>query len=239
MLFGLLLTLGVAVLSVGLRTFHNSYTQKAGALGILAATFLGFYFATNNWVWGLVAAVAWLFLPWLEILTRIRALRLPKEKQLRPKSPPPSDTFPALSEITREIEDESFVYVSDAGWDWEDYRQFFRLFYREEDRAQAAVCLNEQRDFSFYYLRISSRAHDGTVWTTWNYPLSYGLKLTPQLRINRERPDQSFFQLYRSHQAYLRDNEVETTAIDPMDEDRIQAEIENDLREQIAHNIEK
>jgi len=37
MLFGLLLTLGVAVLSVGLRTFHNSYAQKAGALGILMA----------------------------------------------------------------------------------------------------------------------------------------------------------------------------------------------------------
>ena len=180
MLFGLLLTLGVAVLSVALRTFHNSYAQKAGALGILAATFLGFYFATNNWVWGLVAALAWLFLPWLEILTRIRALRLPKEKQLRPKSPPSSDTFPALSEITREIEDEGFVYVSDAGWDWEDYRQFFRLFYREEDRAQAAICLNEQRDFSFYYLRISSRTKDGTVWTTWNYPLSYGLKLSPR-----------------------------------------------------------
>jgi hypothetical protein len=49
MLFGLLLTLGVAVLSVGLRTFHNSYAQKAGALGILAATFLGFYFRYNNW----------------------------------------------------------------------------------------------------------------------------------------------------------------------------------------------
>ena len=50
MLFGLLLTLGVAVLSVGLRTFHNSYAQKAGALGILAATFLGFFFATDNWI---------------------------------------------------------------------------------------------------------------------------------------------------------------------------------------------
>src|SRR5215467_4320314 len=118
MLFGLLLTLGVAVLSVGLRTFHNSYAQKAGALGILAATFLAVYFATGNLVWGLVAAVGWLFLPWLEILTRIRALRLPKEKQLRAKSPPSADTFPALSEITREIEDEGFVHVRDAGWDW-------------------------------------------------------------------------------------------------------------------------
>src|SRR5262252_7108228 len=102
MLFGVFLTIGVAVLSVGLRTFQNSYAQKAGALGILAATFLAVYFITNSWVWGLVAAIGWLFLPWLEILTRIRALRLPKEKQLRPKSPPSTDTFPALSEITRE-----------------------------------------------------------------------------------------------------------------------------------------
>src|SRR6266550_238309 len=237
MLFGLLLTLGVAVLSVGLRTFHNSYAQKAGALGILAATFLGFYFATNNWVWGLIAAVSWLFLPWLEILMRIRALRLPKEKQLRPKSPPSSDTFPTLSEITREIENEGFVHVNDAGWDWEDYRQFFRLFYKSEDRAQATICLNEQHDLSFYYLRISSRAQSGIIWTTWNYPLSYGLKLTPQFRINRQRPDQSFWQLYQSHKAFLRDNAVETHIIDPLDEDRIQQEIENDLRDQIAHNI--
>ena len=178
MLFGVFLTLGVAVLSVGLRSFQNSYAQKAGALGILAATFLAVYFVTGSWIWGVAAAVGWLFLPWLEILTRIRALRLPKEKQLRPKSPPSSDTFPALSEITRKIEDEGFGHVGDAGWDWEDYRQFFRLFYREEDRAQAAICLNEQHDFSFYYLRISSRAKNGTVWTTWNYPLSYGLKLS-------------------------------------------------------------
>src|SRR5437762_2171764 len=106
----------------------------------------------GSWIWGFAAAMGWLFLPWLEILTRIRALRLPKEKQLRPKSPPSSDTFPALSEITREIEEEGFVHVGDAGWDWEDYRQFFRLFYREEDRAQAAICLIEQHDFSFYYL---------------------------------------------------------------------------------------
>src|SRR3982751_6508276 len=239
MLCGLLLTLGVVVLSFGLRTFHNSYAQKAGALGILAATFLGFYFATNNWVWGVVAALAWLFLPWREILTRIRALRLPKEKQLRPKSPPNADIFPTLSDITREIENEGFAHLTDAGWDWEDYRQFFRLFYKEEDRAQATICLNEQHDLSFYYLRISSRAQDGTIWTTWNYPLSYGLKLTPQFRINRQRPDQSFWQLYQSHKTFLRDNAVETNVIDPLDGDQIQTELENDLRNQIAHNIEE
>jgi hypothetical protein len=88
-------------------------------------------------------------------------------------------------------------------------------------------------------LRISSRAKSGTIWTTWNYPLSYGLKLTPQFRINRERPDQSFWQLYQSHRQFLRRNNVDVGEIDALDEERIQAEIEKDLRDQIAHNIAK
>src|ERR1041385_7889955 len=128
MLFGFFLPLGVAVLSAGVRSFQNSFTQKAGALGILAATFLGVYFITGSWMWGFVGAMSWLFLPWLEILTRIRALRLPKEKRLRPKSPPSSDTFPALSEITREIEEKGFAQGGEGGGDGEDYGNFFRFF---------------------------------------------------------------------------------------------------------------
>src|ERR1043166_700640 len=229
MLFKLFILLGVGVLAVALRSFQSSFSQKAGALAILIVTYLLFYFTTGSEVLGGVAAAAWFFLPWVEILTRIRMLRLPKEKQLRPKSPPSSDTFPTLNEITREIENEGFVHVDDAGWDWEDYRQFFRLFYKTEDRAQATICLNEQHDLSFYYLRISSRARSGLIWTTWNYPLSYGLKLTPQFRINRQRPDQTFWQLYQSHRAFLRDNTIDPGTVDPLDEEKIQADIEEDL----------
>ena len=85
MLFGLFLTLGVAVLSVALRSFQTSFSQKAGALGILISSYLAIYFITGNWILGLCAALSWLFLPWLEILTRIRALRLPKEKKTAPE----------------------------------------------------------------------------------------------------------------------------------------------------------
>ena len=239
MLFGFFLTLGVAVLSVALRSFQSSFAQKAGALGILLATYLLIYFATGSWILGVAFALSWLFLPWIEILTRIRALRLPKEKQLRPKSAPSADVFPTLGDITHEIESAGFAHVNDAGWDWDDYRQFFRMFYKEDDRSQATICLNEQHDLSFYYLRISSRSKTGIIWTTWNYPLSYGLKLTPQFRINRQRPDQSFWQLYQSHKEFLRDNQVETESITPMDEEKMQAEIEHDLRDQIAHNIDQ
>lgn len=237
MLFGLFITLGVLTLSIALRSFQTSFAQKAGAIGILAASFLAVYFITGSIAWGATAAASWFFLPWLEILTRIRTLRLPKEKRLRPKSAPSSQVFPTLDEITREMENEGFVHISDAGWDWDDYRQFFRLFYKGDERAQATICLNEQHDLSFYYLRISSRARDGLIWTTWNYPLSYGLKLTPQLRINRQRPDQNFWQLYQSHRAFLRQHGIEVSALDAMDEQRIESEIENDLRDQIAHNV--
>ncbi|PYK32383.1 MAG: hypothetical protein DME57_00125 [Verrucomicrobia bacterium] len=236
MLFKLFILLGVGVLAVALRSFQSSFSQKAGAIAILVVSYLFVYFISDSHLLGAIAAASWFFLPWLEILTRIRTLRLPKEKRLRPKSPPSSDTFPTLNEITREIENEGFAHVNDAGWDWEDYRQYFRLFYKAEDRAQATICLNEQHD---YYLRISSRARGGVIWTTWNYPLSYGLKLTPQFRINRQRPDQSFWQLYQSHRAFLRKNEVHLELIEELDEEKIENEMERDLREQIAHNIDK
>ena len=63
--------------------------------------------------------------------------------------------------------------------------------------------------------------------------------MTPRFRINRQRPDQSFWQLYQSHREFLRRNEVDSSALDALDEDRIQAEMEKDLRDQIAHNIDK
>ena len=45
---GLLLTAGVAVLSIALRSFQTSLAQKAGAVGVLVATFLFFYVLSGN-----------------------------------------------------------------------------------------------------------------------------------------------------------------------------------------------
>ena len=63
--------------------------------------------------------------------------------------------------------------------------------------------------------------------------------MTPSFRINRQRPDQSFWQLYQSHREFLQHNNVGADVIDSLDEDRVQTEVENDLRDQIAHNIKK
>jgi hypothetical protein len=237
MLFGLFLTLGVAVLSVALRSFQTSFAQKLGALGILIATFLAFYFITGN-MGGVLrgeqvgcSCRGWRFSPvFAHCVCRKRSGCDPRLR-LRPVCFPRSTTS-AVKSKTKVLP----TLMTPAGTG-RTTGQFFRLFYRTDDRAQATICLNEQHDLSFYYLRISSRAKNGLIWTTWNYPLSYGLKLTPQFRINRQRPDQSFWQLYQSHREFLKSHSVETASLDSLDDERIQTDIENDLRDQIAHNV--
>src|SRR5438067_10550638 len=144
MLFNILLILGVAVLSMALRSYSGMIAQKLGALGIFATSFLLGYLLMGSVAIGITCAASWLLLPWLELLTRIRKLRLPLEKNLRHKTPPSREVFPALNELTGEVEEEGFEHVEDAGWDWEDYEQFFRLFYKPIERAQSAICVIDQ-----------------------------------------------------------------------------------------------
>ena len=237
MLFNILLIFGVAALSLSLRTYRSIALQKLGAVGILATSFLIGWLFTGSWQVGVLLAVSWLLLPWLEILTRVRKLTLPIEKNLRHKTPPNAEVFPVLSDLTDEIEGERFEHVEDAGWDWEDYQQFFRLFYRSEDRTQAAICLIDQNDVAFYYLSVSSRAKNGKLWTTWNYPFSYSLKLVPHWNVNRIRGEKSFLELHESHRDFLRANGVITEDLAPLDAEQMQSEIQKDLRAQITHNI--
>ena len=233
----LLLILGIAALSLALRSFEHPVLRKLGALGVLATSFVAGWRLSGLWQIGAFCASSWLLLPWLEILTRVRKLTLPLEKNLRQKSPPNSETFPALGEITDEVEEEGFEHVKDAGWDWEDYSQFFRLFYRPEERTQAAICLIDQHNVAFYYLSVSSRAKDGTIWTSWNYPFSYSLKLVPQWRVNRLRGEQSVLRMLEAHREFLRRNGVTTGNLEDLNPDTIELEIQKDLRAQIAHNI--
>jgi hypothetical protein len=237
MLSNFLLILGVAVLSMALRSFRSVVLQKVGALGVLATSFLIGWLLTGLWPIGALCASSWLMLPWLEILTRVRRLTLPTEKKLRHKNPPDDESFPALDGLTDEVESEGFSRADDTGWDWQDYAQFFRLFYKESERTQAAICLIDQHDVAFYYLSLSSRGKDGRLWTTWNYPFSYSLKLVPQWRVNRVSSDQTFLQLYESHRDFLRRNGVISDDLALFEPDCLPLEIQNDLSKQIAHNV--
>lgn len=232
-----LLILGVLALALALRSVRHPLVQKLGALGVVAVSFLTGWFLFGWIAAGLAFASFWLFLPWLDLLTRIRTLSLPVERHLRHRSPPGSGTFPALHDLTEEIEADAFEHVEDSGWDAEEYQQFFRLFYKADERMQAAVCLIEQGDIAFYYLALSSRARDGTLWTTWNYPFSYALQLAPQWRVNRLRGAHGFLELVESHRDFLRSNHVTVDSLEPLLPEAMQEGIQKDLRIQVAHNL--
>ena len=237
MLGNLLLILAALAFTLGLRSYQHPVMQKLGALGIFATSFLAGYLLSGSWLVGMAAASIWLLLPWLDLLTRIRKLTLPLEHRLRHKSPPNAQNFPALGDLTDEVEEEGFEYVDDTGWDGENYQQFFRLYYKNDERLQAAICLVDQSDIAFYYVSLSSRGKDGKIWTTWNYPFSYSLRLAPQWQVNRLRGDLSFLELCSSHRDFLQRHGVAAEQLTVLDAEGMQTEIQNDLQKQVAHNL--
>lgn len=233
----LLFVFAAVLLSLGLRSFEHPVLFKLGSFCILGTSYLAGYFATGRWETGALFAVSWLMLPWLEILTRVRKARLPMVKTLQHKYPPSREIFPDLGSLTEEMEEEGFEQIDDAGWDWEERRQFFRLFYKGDERVQGAICLVSQEDVAFYYLSFSSRGKDGTIWTTWNYPFSYSMQFSPEFRTNRLRGDHSVLEMIASHREFLAKAGVATDGLADSNPDDIQIVMQRDMEHQIAHNI--
>ena len=233
----LLLVLGAAVLSAALRSFQNPLLFRLGTLGIVATSFLAGWLLGGSVAFGAVLAASWLFLPWLEILTKVRRLRLPIERRLEPRAPPTRNSFPDFEEMTAEIESDGYVHLEDVGRDYEENRHFYRVFHQPHSRTQASICITEQRDMAFHYLTITSRTEDGRVFMTWNYPFSYGLKLQPRLFTNRFLGGGPFVAMHTAHEQFLRSREVNPSdLLDPSPEETIRT-MQNEMRAQITHNI--
>ena len=237
MLSSILLVLGVAVLGMAFRSFDHPIAQRLCVLCVLAVSFLLGYLPSGNWAVGLAVATLWIFLPWLEILTKIRALRMPLERELESKSPPSRDLFPNLDDLTEEIEQEGFELIDDLGCDWDAQQQFLRLFLRPTDQTQAALCLIDQGNIAFYYVSVMTRPIGGRVFMTWNYPFSYSLKFLPHTHIQRVRPSASFVDICAAHQLLLSRNKISIEAVPKLHPPQIQALLQQDLTAQISHNV--
>lgn len=234
----LFIILGVVVLSFALRSFSNRFLRKLGALGILAATFLVFYFPTKNVLAGVAGLLIWFLLPWVELLTRIRRLRLPINKTLEKQSPPGHGRFPALHEMTEEVEEEGFEYVIDSGWDWDGMNQFYRIFYKADSREQAAICLTEQEGLSWACMTLTSRTSDGTVYRTTNVPFSSPMKNAPDVNLNQQPFAEAFPELHKEHRAWIQRLGLEESDFICEDPETLPGLIEQETGRQIKHNLE-
>jgi hypothetical protein len=234
-----LIVAGVLVAGWALRTYSHPAVRKLGALTILAATYLAGWLFTGRHAVGVLAVSGWLFLPWLEILTRVRRLRLPLDKRLRSALPPSLDRFPQLPDLTSEIEAEGFESVEDTVFEWSGARQFMRLFYHGEEKQQAAISLLEHENIAMAWVSLSARTNGGRVWTTWNYPFSYTMKLPPEATLNVAMHAAGFAELFEAHRAFLLRNGLGIEALTAQDPENFVVKLQEDTRRQVDHNLDQ
>lgn len=211
--------------------------RKLGILGVVGTTFAAGYLPTGRvWV-GAACAGAWLLLPWVEIFLRIRKLRLPLGRKLQQTAPPSREMFPALGEVTEEIEDAGFEHVADLGWEMDGYRQFIRLFANPGRREEASITYVEQNQLGFHFASVTSRGLDEAVFTTWSCPVSSSLKIPPSVHLNRMLGDATFGEMVEGHGAFLRGRGLAEENLRVVDVDTVRAAVERDMEAQMQHNI--
>lgn len=233
-----LIVLGLFVLAVALRSARGAALRKLGAFTFLGASFCLLYFLTGSLVAGAGGAVAWVFLPWIELLTRIRRMRLPLENRLSQRRIPNPSFFPNAPEAAVAMEEEGFEHVSDCGWEWDGMRQYFRLFWHPEERAVAAVCLCEQSDVAFAFITVTSHDSDGRIWRTTNFPFAPTLRCPPDVRWNHVPCHRNcFHEILGNHRDYLAALKIPIGQLRVPDPDEIESSIEAEMRKQVQHNL--
>lgn len=234
-----LVVVGLAVLALGLRSSRRPMPRKLGALGFLVVGFVLFYFLTDCWWCGFFGIIPWFLLPWVELLTRIRRMRLPMENSLRHRAPPDPAFFPHASEAAEAMEEANFEHVEDCGWEWSGMQQYFKLYWNPEEHAEAAICLCEQEEVAFAFITVTSRDQSGKVWRTTNYPFSPTLKCPPQVRWNHVPCERNcFHQILSDHRDFLAKMKVDRDNVRIPDPDELEESIEAEMKQQIRHNLD-
>ncbi|MEP4078062.1 hypothetical protein [Haloferula sp.] len=234
-----LVVVGLAVLALGLRSSRRQMPRKLGALGFLAAGFVLFYFLTDCWWCGVFGIIPWFLLPWVELLTRIRRMRLPMDNSLRHRKSPDSGFFPNASEAEDAMDEAGFEHVEDCGWEWAGMQQYFKLHWNPEERAEAAICLCEQEEVAFAFITVTSRDESGRIWRTTNYPFSPTLKCPPKIRWNHVPCDRNcFHRILADHREFLKKMKVNEEDLMIPDPEELEASIEAEMKSQIRHNLD-
>lgn len=235
---GTLIVIGLIVLAMGLRSGRANCLRKLGAFTFLAASFYLFYFLTGRLAAGVCGALLWFFLPWFELLTRIRRMRLPVDNRLTQRPIPNPSFFPNATEAAAAMEEAGFEHVSDCGWEWDGMKQYFRLFWHPEERAVSAVCLCEQSDVAFAFISITSLACDGRIWRTTNFPFAPTLRCPPDVRWNHVPCGRNcFHQILNDHRRYLMRLNIPSSHLRIPDPEEIEKSIELEMRKQVEHNL--
>ncbi|MEM7700232.1 MAG: hypothetical protein AAF236_17705 [Verrucomicrobiota bacterium] len=234
----ILIVVGVLVFAWALRTFRHPIPRKLGLVGFLVGTYLAFYFSTGSHLAGVGGVALWFLLPWVELLTRVRSIRLPREAPFDSQPPPGSARFPQLADLTDEIEELGFEHVADRGREWDGMEHFVRLFYHSDSRTEASIGFQEQEGIAWGYLSLTSRATSGTWYRTTDLPFTSTLRGARHIIARRVTDCPSFYHLNEAHEVSLSSFAIENEDLIESEEADLIEALDMEASSQIDRNIE-
>jgi len=206
---------------------------------MLIASGLCFYYITGSIIAGIGAAAAWFLLPWVELLTRIRKMRMPLKNKLEQIFNINLQNYPNASEHIRTLERAGYEHIRNCGWNLGGLEQHYQLFWNAETRTIAALCLCEQANITFTYLTITSRDIMDGIWRTTNFPFSPTLKPAPRVHSNQVScVDECAAKLLTDHDYFLYKQGFIDDDLSIPDPDILEEQIETELQNQIEYNLQ-
>jgi hypothetical protein len=234
-----LIVIGILLIAIALRTARQSCIRKLGAVAFLVASYMACYFITGAWWGGMLGVAAWFFLPWVELLTRVKRLRLPMDNRLRHRPAPNAAFFPNAQETVDTMERESFTHAADCAWEWSGMKQHYRIFMHADGKTVATLCLCEQADVVFSFVAITSMGDDGEILRTTNYPFAPTLKSPQKFHWNHVPCTRNCFrQILTNHREHIAKVGKSDADLSAMDADHLEEMIEEEMQEMIEHNLD-
>jgi len=228
------------IFGYALRSCKTIALRKLGALVMLAASGLCFYYLFESVLAGILAMAAWFFLPWIELLTRIRNQRMPLINKLKKRSSANLNAFPNAHQYVTTLENSGFEHISNCGWNLGGVDQLYQLYWNAEKKSVASLCLCEQASATFSYITITSKDIANGVWRTTNFPFSPTLKPSPSVHWNQiSCVNECVVKLLQQHGNFLHKQGFVDDDLSIPDPDHLEQELEHELQHQIDHNLEQ
>lgn len=228
------------LIGVGLFQLQSVFWRKFALLFLWMASGLAAYSFSGSYLMAGVMLGAWIFFPAWEMLFILRQLRVPRQRKLA-DARPPRDDFEELGELTEELRDLGYRQVDECRLVPAPHEQYYRIFLRPDGLVYGMVGYIAQGSIGFHFLAFTSLGQDGRRWVTWDYPLTYGLVMPPEIAVYRALHCQSVADLEEAHVDFLEVNEVPLSSlvVHEATPEAARARLEQTLNQQIEYNISR
>jgi hypothetical protein len=235
--------LGCVVLMLGglcLLQLETISLRKAGMALIWLTSGLAAYFLSESIPLACAVLALWIFFPLWEMVFVLRQLRVPRHRELS-DARAPRDEYNELADMTSELIEAGFENVDECRLEPAQHEQYYRIFVRKDGLTQATIGYIAQGPIGFHFVAFTSNSKDDRRWVTWDYPLTYGLIMPPNVAVYRCLDYQDVAELYQTHLSFLAINDIRPEDLVPGDQTRegVRARLEETLNQQIEYNISR